>query len=163
MFIDPTTSKVWLLFSDTWGGNGGSQIMVQQMTSSGLSTIGSPTPLLTYSRAVSALGGLEVGTNAVVENPAMVKDPHNFYDLIVSVGTWNQSSTYHTVQIPCVFADGGCLESKGGRLPLTGANQGGASVMQDSTPENNWIAWHAGHLGGARPMYISRTTVVNLN
>lgn len=166
MFVDPSTSKVWLYFAKMKQVPAGqSSIQVQQMTANGLGLVGSPTTLLTFSRAM-ATPGLDpgsLGPKAVVENPAVVKDPYNGYDLLVSIGSYETPDSYHTLEIPCVFPNspGSCLEAQGAEMAtLRGRNPGGASLMRDDSPVGNWMAWHAGEVGSRR-MYVSRTIALD--
>jgi hypothetical protein len=163
LFVD-SSGAVFLFWADQWGAGGGSRILSIQMTSDGLGWLpGAPIrEVMNYSRALAASGGVAMGGNAYIENPAVVKDPHNNYNLLVSMGTWNGPNTYWTVEVACLQVDGTCLEGRGGVLNLSGQNAGGASIMNDNTPAGNWLFWHGGPVG-ARVTWASETVAVNLN
>ena len=163
LFVDPGTNRVYLLWSDQWGFGGNSAIRARQLSSNGLGLVGGQYTLITYARTSVAAGGGRTGSKAVVENPALVKDPYNNYDLLVSFGTWNEANSYSTIEIPCLAPTGSCIESRGAPLNLVGQNPGGASLMSDGSPNYNYMMWHAGLPDGQRYAYLSETTAVNLN
>lgn len=162
--------SVWMYWSKQSGGGGAgrSEIDVQQMSSDGLSRKAgsSPITMLTFSDAAT-IGGGPVPTNGLVENPAMVADPYNGFDLIASVGVWGDSS-YHTVELPCTGTSSGCLPNDGAIQLQTNASMngpGGASVLQDTTPVGNTMVFAArtGTSGAARLLWATPTASYNCN
>jgi len=164
-YLDPYIfregGEAWLLWSRQW--NGGSEIVIQKLTSNGLGVTGTRYRLLTFAEAVSiSPGGL--GSNPFVENPALVKDPYNGYDLLVSLGTWSDPN-YRTVELPCLNKTGNCLPSEGGAISnMMGGNltgRGGASLVFDNSPTSNVMVFHA-FSGTQRWSFAMDTAAVDL-
>ena len=177
-WVDPqlfiaSDGTLWLYYSREWAPGGGSEIDAQQLSANGLSFKGSPTVMVSYADVQNFNSG-ENGSRAYVENPSFVADPYNGYDLLVSVGTWDDSgSGYSTVEVPCLATNGSCVPSKGGRILSTNTGQGiygpgGASLLTDSSPTGNWMVFAAYQLPGAeangvRETFGGPTSSVNLN
>ena len=162
-------SDTWLLWSRQWrSGSGGSEIVTQKLTANGLGLVGTrPYRLLTFDQANQASPATN-GPNSYVENPALVKDPYNGYDLIVSIGDWKDGS-YRTVEVPCLTVTGNCLPGEGDSISgLMGgtsvSSKGGGSLMYDFSPDGNILAFHGRPTGvGERYPYVQKTGSVNLN
>lgn len=161
IFVDPTGGALRVYWSQQWAG--GSRIVTQQMT---VSSAGRPTrtgsiQTLVNFADVASIGGSAVG---VVENPAVVADPYNGFDLLVSVGDWTNNS-YRTVEVPCLAANGSCIPSRGGAISLGGNSQGGLSLSGDDARTGApWMVFHArtASTGTRYPWGMSATTI-NLN
>lgn len=139
-----TDASVWAYWSRQRSPNGNSEIMVQQLTFDAMNRIGTPKVLLRYSDVTPYVSNL--GTSSFIENPAIVGDPYNGYNLLVSIGSWNQPGKYHTFELPCLQRNDQCLPSYGGVLPLAASgstNTGGASLLTDASPDGNYLVYHA--------------------
>jgi hypothetical protein len=88
-----------------------------------------------------------------VENPAIVADPYNGYDLVVSYGTWWEPN-YETIELGCALPYGECapntyavLLSQGGNGNTGQGNSynspGGMSFLFDGSPTGNVAVWHS--------------------
>ena len=152
--LDPSlfvnAGQVWLLYSLQSSPNGGSEIDAQQLSSDGLSAVGPPYLLVNYNQLSSLVSA--PGPNAFIENPSMTVDDFNNFDLTVSMGTWNTQG-YETVEVPCLAANSECVPACGSEImPLlngdtTSWGPGGASVITDNSPANNFMVWHNGPSG----------------
>jgi hypothetical protein len=157
LFVD-ADGAVWVHYSLQNPNTASSQIIAQRISFNGssLSTVGSASTILTVAQARSVCG-LRHPVNACtvspgatpaghfVENPAMVRDPHNGYNLLVSLGNWRDNS-YRTVEVPCSAPNSGCLPQHGAPIQESSAtmNQlGGASPLRDDSPAGNKIFFHA--------------------
>jgi hypothetical protein len=167
-YLDPSlfigeTGTIYVLFSRQEGPNGspdgGSQILTQRLTVTGLGTSGNPYQILTYSQ-VSSFNS-DNGNSSFLENPSMTNDAHNEYDLTFSIGSWNTGTSDSTGEVPCLAVTGYCLATKGS-LIMTGAQ--GASTLSGSDPTNNWLIWD--HWNGSHSLrydVAGPTSQVNLN
>ena len=170
LFKDSRTGNVWMLFSDqafsgpTPCGNGpDSSLWIVQMTSNGLSVSGSPVELLTWAQADSIQGLPYLGTAACVENPNIVNDVNNNYDLLFSIGTYNQGNpqgnTYVTGEVACLnlndSASGCGYDPSGGGTVINPSNGstslggGGASTLTTGDPAGNYLMY-AQYINGLR-------------
>ena len=160
-------SNVWLTWSRQWKKPDGcmdSEIVIQPLSSNGLAMTGSRQQLVSFD-SVKNLGGT-FGCASVVENPQLVKDPYNGYDLLLSVGTW-YDQTYRTIEVPCINFVNNCYTQYGGSLLTTdtGANPphnapGGMSSSRDDT--NGRLYWHESWFG-ARITKSNASGFINLN
>lgn len=157
LFVDADGS-VWVHYSLQRPASRASQVMAQRIAFDGTSVVavGAASTLLTIEQARSVCGlrypvnGCSVAPGVTppghyVENPAMVRDPHNGYDLLVSVGNW-QDGSYRTVEVPCTAPGGGCLPDFGSPIQVSDAalrQVGGASVLRDDGPDGNRLFFHA--------------------
>ncbi len=166
-WLDPSLflhgGKVWLYYSKQWtiGSATGSEIVAQQLSADGLSKVGAPALILTWGE-VMGLNPDSNGTHGFVENPAMVADPYNNFDLLVSVGTWDNPG-YNTIEVPCFSPNSTCLPNDGGLLPLDQnslVGTGGASLANDNSPNGNYIVFHGwpnGPFSGSRTPWVETT------
>ena len=158
LFVNPNDGTVWLYYSDENGNQTGT-IEAQQLSADGMSLEGSPTAILSYSQ-VSSLNPSE-GSAAYLENPAFVADPDYGYgyDLLDSLGTWNDTDTYATIEVPCSSDDGGCQPSQGQLVmgPAYGDDPGSASLLSDGSPAGNVMIWDQ-WINGARVDFAGPTT-----
>ncbi len=149
--LDPSifvnSGQVWLLYSLQSSPGGGSEIDIQQLSSDGLSAVGPPYLLVNYNQLSYLVS--QPGPNSFIENPSMTPDDYNLFDLTVSIGSWNTQG-YETVEVPCLSVNSNCIASCGGEImPLlngdsTSWGPGGASVITDNSPANNFMVWHNG-------------------
>jgi hypothetical protein len=176
LFVD-AGGAVWVHYSLQNPNTRSSQIMAQQISFNGSSVaaVGAATTILTVSQARSVCGLRHPVTSCTVnpgstpaghfvENPAMVRDPHNSYDLLVSVGNW-QDNSYRTVEVPCTAPNGGCLADYGAPIQVSDSNLkqlGGASLLRDDSPDNNRLFFHA-KVGSAaiRTTHSQPTSAIN--
>jgi hypothetical protein len=158
LFVD-SDGTVWLTYAREWHDSAGnhSEIDAQQLSSSGTSKVGAATRLVTYGD-VAGLNG-DNGSSPFVEQPQLVKDPANNYDLLVSVGTYSNPG-YNTIEMACGAPQGSCIPQRGGILPLSSdgsvVGTGGASLVFDASPAPNAIFFHGwpnGPFGGTRIAY----------
>ena len=160
-FVNPNDGTVWLYYSDEDGAGSG-DIEAQELSADGMSFVGSPTTLLSYSQ-VSSLNHNE-GTNAYLENPAFVADPGNGYgfDLLDSLGTWNGTGTYETIEVPCSSDSGGCQPSQGQVVTGSsyGDDPGSAALLQDSSAAGNLMIWDQ-WVDGVRTDFIGTTSAAS--
>jgi hypothetical protein len=161
--IDPQLyiegSTAFFLYSKIADNLSSSEIRIQPLGAFGLPTGGYST-LVTLNQARAALDGQNLGSRAVIENPALVRDPYNGYDLLVSMGTWNQPGAYHTIEIPCIERYRNCLPSNGGPPGNTlGTNPGGLSLLQDQSPNLNYAIWHSYNGSSATGPRLARGAV----
>jgi len=160
LFQDVTTGNVYLLFSEQWfnsvgqpcGDGPNSKIWIQPLNSTGLATSGSPTDLLDWNQAHSIYGLMNkpLGSGACLENPQLVNDNYNSYDLLFSIGTYLQNSTYYTGQVACLALNNtgsGCgTDDQAGGVTIE--NGGGASTLFVTDPGDNWMIyamWNSGN------------------
>ena len=160
----------WLYFSrqDLSGPRTTStgDLYVVQLSSTGMSRIGSPTLLASFAAIDAALTGCtatDSGKNPRLENPAMVQNPaKGRFDLFASFGS-SQSTCYRTVEMSCARADGGCNPASAAVVPLAGVSAltgtGGASFAKNVNPEGNRVIF-AGYGGGftVRQSYTDSTS-----
>ncbi len=121
-----------------------------------------------------------LGPNSYIENPAMVVDPYNDYDLVVSMGTWTDPGHYYSVEMACTSAYSltpgdrpTCLPNQtqnGGQFmaALNGyGNTGGASFVKDSSHDGNYMLWawqdDEPQMANFRDVYATPISSVNLN
>lgn len=157
LFYAPN-GDLWMLYSQEApiGGPFGSQIRTQLLNPDGLSGVPRVNYELTGFADVAGAAG-NTGTHALVENPAMVADPDNGFDLLVSVGTWDQLGAYSTVEVGCSEPWGGCATSYARAIMTSGStygwNPGGASLDGDEDPASGQhLFFHSGP-PGARADY----------
>ncbi len=177
LFVAPD-GKVWVYYSLQQPWRNYSEIRAQQISFNGFSiaTIGGPTTLVTVDQARSTCGIRNPVTNCAmnagatpaghyVENPAMVKDPYNGYNLLVSVGNW-QDNSYTTVEIPCLSPNSNCAPGYGAPIMFSSsdyAQSGGASLLRDDSPTNNVIFFHARRPGeSGRTAHMQNSVAVQL-
>jgi hypothetical protein len=172
IFTD-TNGSNYLLYSEQWGCNGlgqgcNSKIWMQPLSANGLSFVGSAFMILSYADAETIPGNTTIANLGVVENPAMVADPDNGYDLTFSLGQWNYSATDDvTGEVGCssIVPPSTC----GGHLNLGDQilADGGASMGSDGTPASNWMVYHRWdpfNSGmGIRDDYAGSTAIINCN
>jgi hypothetical protein len=171
IFQDKTTGDVWLLFSDqafsgtTPCGDGpDSSLWMVQLNSTGLSVTGSPIELLTWSQA-SSIKNLpsSLGSAACLENPNVLNDANNNYDLLFSIGTYNggspEGSTYVTGEVACLAlndSSSGCgVDPSGGSVLIKPG--GGASTLNTSDPSGNYLIY-ANYVSGLRNDFVGGPT-----
>lgn len=160
LFTDPNNGTVWMFYSlENSGPSGTGIIEAQQLSADATTLVGSPSTLLTYSQ-VSSLNPQE-GSSPYLENPTFVADPGNGYgfDLIDSLGTFNGTDTYATIEVPCTSETGGCQPSAGQVMmgPGYGDDPGSASLLDDSSPTGNTMIWDV-WINGARMDFIGPTS-----
>jgi len=153
LFID-SSGNIYFEFSEQWMNSAGtpcgdgpdSLLWIQQLSSTGLQTVGSPTQLFTWSEAESIQGlpgSPFPGGSACLENPQLVNDFYNTYDLTFSMGTWTSNSTYLTGEVACLALNNtgsGCdiNPAAGGVLINPG---GGASTLTTHDPGYNYMIY----------------------
>lgn len=171
LFQDTTTGDVYLLFSDQSFGPTGtpcddgpdSSLWIVQMSSNGLSVTGSDTELLTWSQADSIQHLPNLGGSACLENPNIVNDPNNDYDLLFSIGTYNggtpEGSQYVTGEVACLGlsdAASGCGINPAAGSALINPG-GGASTLYTNAPSGNYLMY-ANYVSGLRNDYVGGPT-----
>lgn len=166
IFVDPSDNNVYLYWSEQWAPNGGSRIEMQQLSSDGLTLLPYTRRTLFDYNDVKPYAG-NTGVAGFLENPQMVKDGYNGYNLLVSIGTW-QESNYKTFEMPCFAPNDYCNPSLGGVVPLTAAGSngtGGASLVSDGSPANNFMFFAAHPYAGTeeRGLYLAPTSEYNGN
>jgi len=144
-------------------------IYAYPLNSSGDAFVGNPTSLIDYNsmaNAWSQSGGGSLGNNSYIENPAFVTDPQGTYpyNLMMSLGTWNQSNSYYTINIACNTTTGPCgwtLNELGGfhsainQGSLNLMNEAGASVIVGSPRYDEQMFLFAAALQNESPTYRS--------
>jgi hypothetical protein len=173
IFTDTTDGTGnYLLWSEQWGCNSNgtgtgcnSQLMMQPLTSNGLGFNGGSYLLLSHAAAEMIQGNTTTPNIGVVENPAMVNDPDNNYDLTFSLGQWNDKpphTDYVTGETACTqiinAPDCGTWASDGSQL----IPDGGASMDSDGSPASNWMIF-AHWDGNVRDDEIGTTGIINCN
>jgi hypothetical protein len=159
IFVDPATGLIWLLYSQQSlrhaATTGGSLLRIQQLNADGTAPMPgtSPVTMVTYAQ-VAGINPNE-GTNPRIENPAMVIDHFNQYDLIFSLGTYRANATYITAETACTIP-------LTGHHPNPGCNAGdtreimkggGASPLLDTSPaagHGNRLIWDC-YMGATTP------------
>jgi len=123
-----------------------SKLWIQPLNSTGLSWSGSPIELFTWGEAeqIQGLPGSPFpGTQACLENPQLVNDQDNEYDLTFSMGTYTSNATYVTGEVACLALNnttGGCdVEPTGGGVLIS--NGGGASTLNTGDPSTNYLIY----------------------
>jgi len=158
LFVDPSDNSVWVLYSLENGGFSGT-IQSQQLTSDASGLVGSPTTLLDYSQVASV--NPDEGARPFLENPAFVADPGNGsgFDLLDSLGTFNGTDTYATIEVPCTSPSGGCQPSRAQLVmgPGYGDDPGSAALLGDASPAGNVMVWDR-WIDGQRMDFIGPTT-----
>lgn len=163
-FFDTSTQQLYLLFSqeikpgcsgglDSSGNplppGPGSSLWMIPMSSNGLTQTGGYTLMLTWAQAtaIKNLNLSSLGTTACLENPNILNDPNdsggNPYDLLFSIGTWNQANSYFTGEVDCGELDNtnvGCGLDPGGGAVFN-ANGGGTSTLNTSSPAGNYVMY----------------------
>jgi hypothetical protein len=161
VFIDPAGTP-FLLLSVQVGPGGGSFIASQQLSGDGLGFRGPSRILMTFGDARSMAGDGPLGSSAFVENPAVVADPFNTYDVMASVGTWNEPGAYTGVEEACfgIAPQGSpCVPARGGRFVVDGGYRPGSlSMLHDSGPDGNYAFF--GQLAGTPPDLYRNVFVV---
>ncbi len=188
LFVDPATGDTWLTYSRQWWtgpvGNQAADTPESEIDSIQIDPTGilsgadncpfGPLPdcgllstnylMLSFQDISANISNSSdqtpgsVGTNDRIENPALVADPYNGYDLSVSLGSW-WLPNYTTVEIPCILPYGECVPSLGAPLMYQdgeggvtraegGATNfqmynspGGASYLNDGSPNGNVMIW----------------------
>lgn len=167
LFVAPDGTP-YLLYSRQWKTSGPtfhSEITGTKLSSDGMTRIGTPSVLLSFSDVSSYNANL--GSRPYLENPALMVDPYNNFDLIASLGTWDEPG-YETIEVPCLNITSSCLPGYGGVLisnadPYSPAQApGGASMLSDGSPAGNWMVWHTGP-PNARRVWAGITTAFNGN
>jgi hypothetical protein len=133
------------------------------MASNGLSVTGSPTELLTWAQAASIKNLGAVGSAACVENPNIVNDANNNYDLLFSIGTYNggtpEGGQYYTGEVACLNlndSSSGCgYNPSGGSVVIKPG--GGASTLTTGDPSGNYLMF-ANYVSGLRNDYVGGPT-----
>jgi hypothetical protein len=176
-YLDPSffvdnSGNVYMLFSEEWPGGSpsvacddgpNSRLWIVPLASNGLSASGSPTDLLDWDEAdsIQALPS-NLGPGACLENPQLVNDPNNGYDLLFSIGTYSSNSTYVTGEVACTALNdtsGGCgIDDEGGSVLITPG--GGASTLQTATPSGNYLIY-AKWDSNVRDDYVGPSTECN--
>jgi len=161
VFIDPA-GVPYLLLSVQVAPGGGSFIASQRLSPNGLAFSGQARILMTFGEARAMAGGGPLGSSAFVENPAVVADPYNTYDVMASVGTWNEAGAYTGVEESCLgiaYQGSPCQPGSGGRFVLDGGYQPGSlSMLRDSGPDGNYAFF--GQLSGSPPALYRDVFVV---
>jgi len=159
-YLDPQLfadldGSIWLYWSRQWSANGGSEIRGQQLSSDALSRLGGESVLVSYAD-VARLASGSLGNNSYVENPAVAIDRHNGYDLLVSIGTWDQPG-YREVEIGCVSRTTQCAPSRGGVITLAPnpvGNAAGASFVSDDGRSGAQLVFHGNDPAGSPPRSV---------
>ncbi|MGH9920158.1 MAG: hypothetical protein ACRD6W_14995 [Nitrososphaerales archaeon] len=176
LFID-SSGRVWLIYSQQWAPNGGSEIDAVQIDAYGIydgseycpfpigdcgivGEVGgqwSAYKLVGYGDVSNVNGN--PGSSSFIENPSMTPDDYNGFDLTFSLGTWTSNSTYVTGEVPCSNPYGACIPKCDGKIISGG---GGASVVDDSSPNGNYMIYHTWS-GSNREDLAGATGEVNLD
>jgi arabinan endo-1,5-alpha-L-arabinosidase len=138
---------LWLYLSrQTYGSTiavPAGDIYAQQLSADGLNLVGGLHLMVSYSEAahINNCPGFPR-----LENPQMVADSYNNYDLLMSLGTFNKPC-YNTIEVACFAVNGACSPANGGILPLAGNSNltgtGGASLLSDNAGDGNHLAFAA--------------------
>jgi hypothetical protein len=167
-YLDPSLfvaadGTLWLYYSSqTYSGVTAGDIYVVPLSNNGLRVSAAPALVLTYSDVASNVATCGLGTFPRLENPSMVADPVDRFDLMMSLGSYNDPC-YSTVEVPCGALNGSCIPGSGKVLPLGSSSSvvstGGASVARDGSPQGNVIVFHGfvGAWNGTRFPYWERT------
>jgi hypothetical protein len=180
LFSDPSTGDTWLLYSRQWwdgaaGTTPESEIDSVQIDPAGIESGADNCPfpvadcgllstnyqMITFQDVVGLIKpGTDdftpgaAGTNDRIENPAIVADPYNGYDLTFALGSWYLPN-YQSGEDACLLAYGDCIANNS--LEITcqqgcGGDQysnqmynspGGFSFLYDASPTNNYTIWHS--------------------
>ena len=168
VFLDPA-GVPFLLMSVQVARDGGSFIASQRLSANGFGFEDPARVLMTFAEARALAGGGSLGSSAFVENPSVVVDPYNGYDVMASVGTWNEAGAYQGVEEPCLgiaFRGSPCLPANGGRFVLDGAyHPGSLSMLHDGGPDGNYAFF--GQLSGTpaaayRDVYVVASQAVRI-
>jgi hypothetical protein len=161
LFFDTKSVQYWLYFSKqsycVTAGTPAGAIVAQHLTADGLTLVGSPALMFTFSDVKNSVATCGLGGSPRLENPAMVSDASNGYDMLVSLGTFS-TKCYSTIEIPCLLANGECHPELGSVLKLAGNTKlvgtGGASLLSDAGPDGNFVVfngWTGAYAGTRYP------------
>jgi len=172
LFFDPQTGLLWLYFSrqDHTNGSGVAtgDIDAVQLSSNGLSRVGTVYTLETYSTVAAHFTCAGHLTYPRLENPAMVFESRiGSYVLLTSFGSFVRGDCYETVEVTCSAPNSGCNSGPNDAnvVNLAGdqnvTQTGGAAMVNDLDSGNgDWIVF-AGYTptsGGKRIPYEDSTT-----
>lgn len=142
----------------------GSTIMIQKLSSNGLSRVGNPVTLLTWGEAteIGELSVSSLGSNPCLENPQIDLDNGGYYDLEFSIGEWESNATYDEGEVACVGLNNttsGCgYDPTGGDVISTG-DGAGASTLTTGYPSSNYMieaGWNSA--GTIRQDFVGSTS-----
>ena len=160
-FIDPVTGHAYLVWKSNDGGSSQpAYLWSQQLSSDGLSLVGSPQQIL-------AQDTTDFPFETTVENPDMVYADGTYF-LLFSTGIWN-STSYSETYATCAGPTGPCAQFQ--QTPIlsssgSAAGPGGGSLFPDAS--GGWMidysAWLPGctdySCGGARRMFVAPATLL---
>jgi hypothetical protein len=159
-FVDPVTGNAYLVWKSNDGGSSQpARLWSQQLSSNGLSLVGSPQLLLTQDT-------VDYPWESTIENPDMV-DAGGTYILLFSTGQWN-SSSYSEDFATCAGPAGPCTQGQSSPVLSSygsAAGPAGGSLFQDAS--GNWYlgyaAWQPGctnySCGGARRLFVAPVVI----
>jgi hypothetical protein len=160
-FVDPVTGHAYLVWKSNDGGSSQpAYLWSQQLSSDGLSLVGSPQQLLAQDMT-------DFPYETTIENPDMVYADGTYF-LLFSTGIWN-STSYSETYATCAGPSGPCAQFQ--QTPIlssygSAAGPGGGSLFQDAS--GAWMidysAWQPGctdySCGGARRMFVAPATLL---
>jgi hypothetical protein len=161
-FVDPQTGIPYLIWKSNDGGSlEPARIWAQQLSSNGLSFVGSATELMFQDTAAYPW-------ETTIENPDMAEVGGTYF-LLFSTGIWN-SPSYSETYATCSGPLGPCNQPAAGPLLQSygdAVGPGGGSLFQ--TTSGNWMlayaAWRPGctdySCGGARRLFVAPATFSN--
>ena len=105
-----------------------------------------------------------LGPTPCLENPQIVTDEYNDYDVLFSIGSYTSDSTYFTGEIGCPTlndsSSNGCGFEPAQGTVLTPITGGGASTLNTGNPDNNYMIW-ANYDGSIRDDWVGPTSACN--
>ena len=141
ILIYPEDDEAFLIWSVEDAAAGTSTIYDELLTSNGEAlanfSTSCPSELMTFATAQGAVGGAGLGTHPFVENPTVVISSQGDFDVLASVGTYNDSGDYYTVGEACTT-----LISSDCQPAVEVKNEGGMSVVHSGTQP--WGVWGVG-------------------
>jgi hypothetical protein len=160
-FVDPVTGRAYLVWKSNDGGSSQpAYLWSQQLSSDGLSLVGSPQQLLAQDMT-------DFPFETTIENPDMVYADGTYF-LLFSTGIWN-STSYSETYATCAGPTGPCAQFQ--PTPIlssygSAAGPGGGSLFQDAS--GAWMigysAWQPGctnySCGGARRLFVAPATLL---
>ena len=160
-FVDPVTGHAYLVWKSNDGGSSQpAYLWSQQLSSDGLSLVGSPQQLLAQDMT-------DFPFETTIENPDMVYADGTYF-LMFSTGIWN-STSYSETYATCAGPAGPCAQFQ--PTPVLSsygpaAGPGGGSLFQDAS--GAWMiaysAWQPGctdySCGGARRLFVAPATLL---